>query len=640
MDFAQRRVLQIQGGLIFLTLLKFLVPFGDILSFNSYLISIPSTLSYMTITLGGLILGLVLNAKNEASFKSAYFVGSLFFPLLWGINIFIELFDLLINEGFFSSFALISSLYSFVVVGIYLYYAIFYNDPLDWTSHKVEKFSIQFNYVGYVIAGIFTLVLFFLNLFLNSRVSSGLLDDAAFVNRGLLLSFPLIWFVIIWFLLVGLMNSSVLVIFRDRLYFFTALTISMFSSLIAFNMWGITDVVFNIVDAGFGNLGDDGYLIVYTIFLYVFFPIVLITMTRFLHQKNKLRLVPYASHSNHAPNFNRADSSNQSEFSSTYDTTHLANGYNDHDDKSTTDYSNPTYNNGSEISFGNFNISRNVLFMVAVHLATFIIFLVGFNSNIYTIAANSDVVSFSFGELIELIEILEIFGDSTSISLLLGFYTFLIFVVQVALMFLQIKLRPSFKNTGFIALLITHGVHLLALFIGFVLVGITINDFNEAFNSTIIHWVGFGVLVQLVITVLGVFLYSQGDVYLPQIFESISKFDLSFASAGQNNSQDRPARPTPRPAPAPGSRPAPRLEPVPGNRPGRPAPRPKPMPEPRTVIASESSSTPRPTENLKQDSSSISNLETTLAALKRLLDEGLITEEEYNAKKKEQLDKL
>lgn len=637
MDFAQRRVLQIQGGLIFLTLIKYFVPFGDVFNFNSYLVSIPFNLTYMLITLVGLILGFVLNAKNEATFKSAYFVGSLFFPLLWGINIFIELFDVWINFDFFSSFSLISSLYSFVVVGIYLYYALLYNDPLDWTSHKVDKFSIQFKNVGYLIAGIFTIVLFFLNLFLNSRVSAGLLDDTAFVNRGLDFSFPLIWFVIIWFLLVGLMNSSVLVVFRDRLYFFTALSIAMLSTLFAFSIWRIQDVVYNVLDAGLFNLGVDGYLIIFTILLYVVFPLSLIITTFFLHQKNRLRLVPFVAHSKPVSNSNHIDSLNQPEVGPAYDIAPVADGYNDHDDKSTPIHPHPTNKKSSGISLGNLNINRNAIFMVVVHLVTLIMFTVGYNSNIYTIASNIDSARFSFGELIELISLLETFGDSIFVSVIVILYSFLIFAVQVGLMISQIILKPSFKNIGFIGLLIVNGVHLFVLIIGFILVGFSINDYNQTFGVALTHWVGFGVLVQILIIVLCVVLFTIGDGFLPQIFESINKLDFNFASSGQSPSQSRSARPTPRPAPAPGSRPAPRLEPVPGKRPGRPAPKPKPI--------TESSPTPRPIENQKQESStkessSISNLETTLVALKRLLDEGLITAEEYNAKKKEQLDKL
>jgi hypothetical protein len=128
---------------------------------------------------------------------------------------------------------------------------------------------------------------------------------------------------------------------------------------------------------------------------------------------------------------------------------------------------------------------------------------------------------------------------------------------------------------------------------------------------------------------MGVFLYVQGDLYTPKVFEALNGLDLNFSSSSEDSNQSPSQRPVPRPRPAPGSRPAPRPAPVQGS---RPTPRPAPIPGPKP--------SPRPKENLDQSSSTISSLESNLTVLKRMLDEGLITEEEYKEKKKQQLDKL
>lgn len=630
MEFAQRRVIQVQTALVAITLLMFFVPYGEILEFDSYLISDPYSLIYIFITLVGLLFGLVSNAKHEASFKSAYFLGSLFFPLMWGINSAIEFFDLLIFWDFYYPNGLIIAAISFVIVGIYVFYGLYYNDPLDWTSHKVDKFSVQFKPVSYGFLGLITFILFIMNLYINSLIYQNDLADTYFVEHFNSLPIPFVWYLIIGALLVLLMNSGLLVVFRDRLYFFIPLTLATTTSQWAFNTWEIKRVLENVSTVNFEVLVDAGFLLIFTTTLYVVLPIFLFAVSLLIHQKNKFNLVPFVLRSNSVTSDVQIASTDSSASFDNQDSDYIADGYNDHETKSTSFQSNLNHSSSSNTLIGGINLTRSMLFMVFVHFVSLVLFVIGYNLNIYNFSEDGDSIRFSFGELLELIEIFEIFADSANASLLLGIYVFVIFVAQIVLMLLQLKLAPSFKNYGFIGLIIINGFHLLTLIIGFILIGFPVNDLNEAFGYGLTHRIGLGVVIQFVILVVSVVLYTQGDNYLPQIFESLNNLDLSFASTGQNANRAQFNRPAPRPAPTPGSRPAPRLEPVPGSRPGRPAPRPAPISRPETS----------PVSNVAQEASTISSLESNLAALKRLFDEGLITEDEYAAKKKQLLDKL
>lgn len=635
MEFAQRRVLQVQAILIVLTLFKFFIPYGEILEFDSYFISTPYAFIYMLITLGGLVLGLILNAKNDASFKSAYFVGSLFFPLLWGLNMVVEFFDLLILYDFYLPAHLINGFISFVLVGIYLFYAIYYNDPLDWTSHKVDKFSIQIKKDLYIILGFITFVFFVTNLLLKEFYFANDFSDTFHVIAYSNFTIPFVWFLLLWGALVGSLNSSYFVIFRDRLYFFTALAFTMLTTLFAFNIFEIVRVFTNLLESNFTGLPEDGFLLLYTVVLYFVFPIFLILSSYLFHQKNKMNLVPYAPRNNNLTMSNRYDSMKDSTSETRNDADIITDGYNDHENTSSTFQSGLHQSAAFNTIINGVGFTRTKLFMVFVHFVVLVIFIVGFGSNVYSISSFGESASFTFGELSELIEFIEAFGGDSDLSFLIGFYIFIIFGLQVGLLILQVRLKPSFKNNGFIGLIVIQVVHFLVLIYGLILVGNSVNDLNDIFSNfgaSIDYGIGFGFVVQFLIVVLGVFIYAQGDNYLPQIFESINNLDLSFTSSLQNANRSQSSRPAPRPAPSPGSRPAPRLEPVPGSRPGRSAPRPNPATSSRPVMT--------PASSVTQETSIISALESNLAALKRLLDEGLITEVEYNAKKKEQLDKL
>jgi hypothetical protein len=631
MEFAQRRVIQVQAFLILLTMVIFFVPFGEILDFNSYLISNPINLVFMIITLIGLILGLILNAQHEASFKSAYFFGSLFFPLIWGLNSIIEFFDLLIFWDYFYSRGLISAAISFVTVGIYVFYGLYYNDPLDWTSHKVEKFSIQFKPILYGFLALITFVFFVLYLYIDSLIFQNDLDDSFFIINYPNFTIPFVWYLFIGVLMLLLMNSRSLVVFRDRLYFFVPLTLATTTSQWAFNIWEISRVLENIASLRLDQVIDAGFLLFFTIILYVLLPIFLFVVSFWLHQKNKLNLIPYVPRAN---NMGRNDRSILTKTSTNFDNNdvdYYADSYNDNDveTKTTTMHSENNLRELSSFTLGQLKITRSVLFMVFIHFIAFIFFVIGFNLNIYTLSAGSESVSFSFGELLDLIELLEVFGDSSIASTLLGIYTFLIFVIQLAIIISPLKFGSTFKNYGFLGVIIVNGFHLFLLIIGFILIGSYLNEFNELLNASINHSIGFGVVIQMLIVGMGVFLYVQGDLYTPKVFEALNGLDLNFSSSSEDSNQSPSERPVPRPRPAPGSRPAPRPAPVQGS---RPTPRPAPIPGPKP--------SPRPKENLDQSSSTISSLESNLTVLKRMLDEGLITEEEYKAKKKQQLDKL
>jgi hypothetical protein len=613
MDFAQRRVIQVQAFLMMITLLKYFVPYSDLTRFDSYLISFPITITFMLVTFFGLLLGLVLNSRNQASFKSAYFIGSLFFPLMWAVlNIGFFVYDFF-SFSIVASYSLIVGIVSLIIVGLYVFYALFYNDPLDWTSHKVDKHSIQFKSRVYIVITVIALILLVVNLNLSPIAFN--LNSYQFINTlGFFTTLPILSFLVIWVLLLGLINSNLLVVFRDRLYFFVALTIAMISSIWASIDWDIFLIFFSVITTGFNGSSIDILNFGYAIMLYGVIPISLFVMSYLLHEKYKLNLTPFTKRSfgflrrEQQQPINALSKDQHSTMDNEFNVDALNNSYNSSalKDKSG-DYM------GSIPNLKEFKVNKQRLIIALPHLTVFILFLVGF----FFSSQGLRFISF---------------------SLFIGFYVTIIIVAQLGLLVFQSGLspasRPSFNNLGLRSLIIIQVIY-----------------FPITILSFLTGWSPFasllGILIQGINIALSLYTYKNGDNYIPELFTSIEKIEMNLASSGSISGRLRDtfkpsskptleSRPAPRPKPPAGSRPAPRLEPVPGSRPGRHNPRPAPRPAPITESIPQVQSSIK----LEQEKTTINDLETTLNALKRLFDEGLITEQEYIEKKQQQLDKL
>jgi hypothetical protein len=638
MEFTQRKVIVVQSMLMLLFLSMFLVPVSwesfDL--FNIYLFYFPITIPIVVFGLLGLFIGLVFNFKNEASFKSAYFVGSIFFPL--------NFFLIVLLSGFEYGFpALEEYIYwvffvlSMTQVALYIYYGFFFKDPLDWTSHKVEPKSVDVKFVPQFVLIAIGLVFLLLNLFLYfNEVTST--SDFLVQSFGLPQSILYLWLVLPWLFFALMINHRLLVGIKDRLYFFVVSSIAFYFNLLFDNFpsisWFIDD--FYVVE----NLGDTLFLI-FTVVTFVVFPLVVIIFSFWFFKKNQQKLVSYVNRGyiDKKPNVKNTDSDEEFSYESSDQKIESW------DVSSDSEWNEDNVINPSK-SVSSMQVDRHRVFMILVHIALFLLFIIALNSKVFVLDLGELNSRFTFLELRDLVQALEAFTETNDASLLIGFYLTLIIGIQLVSAIGHLYLKPKFNNNAFLAIIVAQAIHFIIIIIVLIRFTVLVNDLNDIvsiFGGRINFGLGFGFFLQILFLGLGIFIYLGGNRYLPQISSALSSLDFGSsgsASTGGNSSRpslerftdedQRPERPSrPQRPPRPSRPEADNLNNEEPRRPERPSRPPRPSrPELRSM------STP------VVNASESSELEKNLASLKRLLSEGLITEEEYKEKKKQQLDKL
>jgi hypothetical protein len=648
MEFTQRKVTVVQSMLMLLFLSMFLVPVSwesfDL--FNIYLFYFPITIPIVAIGLLGLFIGLVLNSKNEASFKSTYFIGSIFIPLNFFLIILLNGFEYgfpaLEEYTYWVFFAL-----SMIQVALYVFYGFFFKDPLDWTSHKVEPKSVDVKFIPQFVIAAIGFVFLILNIFFyyNDVTST---SDFLVMSFGWPQSMLYLWLVLPWLFFALMINQRLLVGIKDRLYFFVVSSIAFYFVLILDNFqsisWFIDD--FYAVE----NLGDTLFLI-FTVATFVVFPLVVIIFSFWFFKKNEQQLVPYVNRGyvDKNPSVNNGESDDDLSYESS-----------DPKIESWDVPSDSEWNEDSPISSSksgsSMQVDRHRVFMILVHIALFLLFIIALNSKVFVLDLGALNSRFSFLELRDLLQALEAFTDSNDASLLIGFYLTLIIGVQLVSAIGHLYLKPKFNNNAFLAIVVAQAIHFIILVIVTIRFTVLVNDLNEIvsiFGGRINFGFGFGFFLHILFLGLGIFIYAGGNRYLPQLSTALSSLDFGTTgsvSNGSHSSRPRPSGPPrssrpslerftdedqrPERPPRPPRPPRPSRPDVdtfndegqnPPERPSRP-PR-SPRPEPRSQTT--------PMANTTESS----DLEKNLASLKRLLDEGLITEAEYQEKKKQQLDK-
>jgi hypothetical protein len=592
---------------------------------NIFLLNVPFTIPYVVLGLLGLFIGLVLNSKNGASFKSAYFLGSIFFPFnLFYATLFFGFFLEIppIEEYTFYVFLVIS----LIQIGLYIYYGFFFKDPLDWTSHKVEPMSVDVKFIfQFVVAGLALLFLILNVVFYATDVVFS--TDFLIVPFGFPRTTLYILLAVPWLLFALLMNQRLLLGIKDRLYFFVASSIAFYYILLFENSFSILIFFENFYV--FDNFYDALFLI-FTVVTYLLFPLIVTIFSLVFYKMNSERLVPYINRGyiDKKPPVNLVESMEDASYTS------ADQKIESWDVPSDMDWNDAAVSTSVKTGYS-MQFDRNRVLMIVVHLALFLLFIIALNSKVYTLSTDGFTSRFSFFELRDLIQILDAFKESNEGSILIGIYLFIIIVVQLASAFGHLIFKPKFNNPSFLVIVVAQLIHfivLIAVAIRFLFTVSDINDIFSIFGVRIDFGIDLGFLFHLLFLGLGIFTYAAGNRFLPQISSSLNSLDFGSLGSVSNNTKtsqrnSRPSRP-----PRPPRPPRPEIEnsnTEEQRRPERPPRPPRPQrPEPR------SKSTP------VVNASESSELEKNLASLKRLLSEGLITEEEYKEKKKQQLDKL
>jgi hypothetical protein len=634
MEFTQRKVIVVQTTLMIANILVFFTPaFGALDIAEAWILNIPFGVIYLGLTILALLVGLILNIKNEPSFKSAYFLGAMFLPLLWVLDLlFIGVYWGFPSLEFWPYWSILTV--SNVLVIAYLFYGLFYKDPLDWTSHKVEpkivnvKLLPQFVFLFVLVVILIGNYAFYVNDV--SRDSEYLISFWSLTE-----SLFYLWIIFPWLLITLLINNRFFVGISDRLYFFVAISLAFFPVLLIESSYGIDDFLFGLSDLGWNNPVVDFFQLSFTFATYLIVPLVLVVFSFWFYKKYEMQLEPYVARS--FVDRHVKDSANQSEATGSMDPS-VATPSDSWNNSSQADWSegDDYYSNDSpQRQSGTLQLDRNRIFMAIISIVFILIFILATNLKIYTVSlGDAFSIRLSFWEIREGIEILEAFAEGSEISILIGLYGFFIIVTQLAATAGQLYVKPKFNNKAFLTLFIAQFVHLGILGIIAARILIAVNEFNSglsAFGISVSFGLGFGMVLHVLLSGAAIYLYTSGNQYLPQIYQLLKSMDFGTSggpsienrsasprSSYSNEDSPRERRPLPPRPPRP-PRPAIHEESTPPPRPPRPAPRTQPQASP-----------------VSQEPS---DLEKNLASLKRLLDEGLITEAEFQEKKKQQLDK-
>ena len=521
-----RSALYIQLMITLLSLSVFFVPFGDITDYSNYFfINTGYSLTIVGLIFFFQVFNIYLNKKNGSSYENSYFLSTAILPLLaavYFIFYFVESRLFLDNNLLQYAYIIIASAMSFITI---LYFSLRVDQRYSLRRVSKEN-NITINSNAVIAVAGMTLLFYLIESVLYFVVSeNGILSRYWY-------SLILLHLVIsgIYLALYFINQSSIIINIKNRLYLYVSLSIASFLFFLWVYQYHVIDTFYYFTSYGFSDFSMlmNG---VYNLVLLFAFPILRIVVGYYLFNQQSLAYNQGLSETRTSDqiNYESSEHINASEELPSLDSNSSLN-------------SNPS----TALPFSNRSMSikerftQNKIVVIGSMLLMFVVYTIAFNSNFISIGG-LDFFSFKFSDISLLLESFELLVNETNnIQTVISSYIFIIFFLQFASIVWQLFSKTAYKSPSFIAFVSVQTIHLVVItYVYFQLLQLN-NELLEGFGIEVSILPGFGMILQFVLLGLGIFLVIKGDELIPRIISLVTK--LNIPSSDFANITNKPLR--------------------------------------------------------------------------------------------------